>query len=175
MTIDERGGGESSQRAANATRPLLFIAGGLIGVLVIAAVIMLLANRPQPAFPADTPEGTFQRYLAAFDDGDYQTSYAYLSTSAQDAVPYSRYERAARDYSTWNSGRQRLTLDNVRVTGERATIYLVVREGGGPFDGGWEDSVSIGLVRQQGEWRIDQPLLRIYPIDRYEWDYGEGG
>jgi hypothetical protein len=152
-------------------RPLLLIAGAVVGVLLVAAVVFVLATREQPAFPADTPAGTFQRYLAAFDDGDYETAYAYFSAPVQGMVPYRRYERTARDFSTWNGGRQHLTLDDVRLAGERATLGLIVREGGGPFDGGWEDRQSISLVREQEQWRIDQPLLRIYPMSRYDWDY----
>lgn len=150
-------------------RSLLAIGGG-IAVLVVVAVIavVVLGSRDAPAFSADTPEGVVQRHLAAVEGEDYETAWGYLSEAVRSDVSVEEYRRAARDYGYWGIGSRRVLFDRSEVDGDRARVWLTVEEyyDGGPFGGGdtYRSTREIALVREDGEWRIDDPLIGLEPM-----------
>ncbi len=75
----------------------LLIFGVTIGVLVIAAVVLVL-TMPTPEtrlLPEDTPEGIVQRYFLALEAEDYVTAYSYLSPPPSEKIPYEDVERTS--------------------------------------------------------------------------------
>lgn len=150
-------------------RSLLAIGLGiavLVGVAVIAVVV--LGSRDATSFPADTPEGIVQRHLAAVEDEDYETAWSYLSADVQSDLSLDEYRRAARDYGYWGTGSRRVLFDRSEVDGDRARVWLTVEEyyDGGPFGGGdtYRSTREIALVREGGEWRIDDPIIGLEPM-----------
>jgi hypothetical protein len=150
-------------------RSLLAIGGG-IAVLVVVAVIavVLLGSRDAPSFSADTPEGVVQRHLAAVEAEDYESAWGYFSADIQSDLSVDEYRRAARDYGYYGSGSRRVLFDRSEVDGDRARVWLTVEEfyDGGPFGGGetYRSTREIALVREGGEWRIDDPLIGLEPM-----------
>jgi hypothetical protein len=64
--------------------------GITIGILVIIAVALVLSTRGSVSLlPADTPQGTVQRFLVALQDKDFQKAYSYLSLDVKGGkMPY---------------------------------------------------------------------------------------
>jgi len=149
-------------------RSLLLIGAGLLGVVVIAAlIVVLLGSRQAAPFPADSPEGVVQRYLAAFEDGDYPAAYGYFSQGIRDGMDEDTYERSVRDFGYAFDGSRRVLFDRTELDGDRATVHLTVEEyySGGPFGAGdtYRSSRTITLVREDGAWRIDDSLIGLDP------------
>lgn len=150
-------------------RSLLAIGGGIVALVVVAVIaIVLLGSREAAPFPADTPEGIVQRHLAAVDDEDYEAARGYLSAAVRAEVSLEQYRRAAQDYGYETGGSRRVLFDRSEVDGDRARVWLTVEEyyDGGPFGGGntYRSTREISLVREAGEWRIDQPIIGIEPM-----------
>ena len=155
-------------------RSLLFIGLG-IAVLVVVAVIavVVLGSRDATSFAADTPEGVVQRHLAAVEGEDYETAWGYLSAAVQSDLSLDEYRRAVRDYGSYRIGSRRVLFDRSEVDGDRARVWLTVEEyyDGGPFGGAntYRSTREIGLVREGGEWRIDDPLIGLEPMPGIEY------
>lgn len=147
-------------------RSLLAIGVGIIVLVVVAVIaVVVLGSRDAPAFPADTPEGVVQRHLAAVEDEDYETAWGYFSADVRADLSVEEYRRAARDYGYHGAGSRRVLFDRSEVDGDRARVWLTVEEyyDGGPFGGGdtYRSTREIALVREGGEWRIDDPLIGL--------------
>ena len=155
-------------------RSLLVIGGGVV-VLVVAAVITvaLLGSRDAQPFPPDTPEGVVQRHLAAVEDEDHEAAWAYLSAAVQSDLSLDEYRRASRDYGSYWAGSRRVLFDRSEVDGDRARVWLTVEEyyDGGPFSGtnAYRSPREIALVREDGEWRIDDPIIGLEPMPGVEY------
>ena len=150
-------------------RSLLAIGAGIVVLVVVAVIaVVALGSREAATFSADTPEGVVQRHLAAVEDEDYETAWSYLSTSVQADLTLEEYRRAARDYGHHGEQSRRVLFDRSEVDGERARVWLTVEEyyGGGPFGGGetYRSERQIALVREDGAWRIDDPLIGLEPM-----------
>lgn len=162
--------GEPDETAIGAPDRSLLAIGGGVAVLVAAAVIavVLLGSREGPTFSADTPEGVVQRHLAAVEEADYEGAWAYLSAAVRSDMPLDEYRRAARDYGYYGGQSRRVLFDRSEIDGDRARVWLTVEEyyDGGPFGGGdtYRSTREIGLVREEGEWRIDDPLIGLEPM-----------
>ncbi|MGH2356448.1 MAG: hypothetical protein ACRDGJ_00365 [Candidatus Limnocylindria bacterium] len=145
----------------------LVIIGAGIAALVVLAVVVVLAggSRPATTYPADTPEGTFQRYYAAFEEGDFGAAYAFLSVRVTERISFEEYERQAEDSSVGFEGgpARRILFDKVTGGGGRRTLHLTVEE----FYGDGLDAsrnryqVNVRMVLEDGAWRIDEPLVGV--------------
>ena len=150
-------------------RSLLFVGGGITLLVIVAVIaVVLLGSRDAAAFPADTPEGVVQRHLAAVEDEDHETAWGYLSADVQSDLSLDEYRRAARDYGTYWVGSRRVLFDRSEVDGDRARVWLTVEDyyDGGPFGGAntYRSTREIALVREGGEWRIDDLLFGLEPM-----------
>jgi len=155
--------------ARGSDRTLLYVAVGIVLLLAItAAVVLLLGNREPTSLPADSPEGTVQRHLAAFEDGDFEAAHAFFSSEVREGMDVDAYEQLTRDYGMFPTDLSRRVLfDRTETDGDRARVHLTVEEyyGGGPFGGGetYRSPREIRLVREDGEWRIDDPIVGTEP------------
>lgn len=155
--------------AVQPDRSLLYIGVGIV-VLVAAATIavLLVESRQARSFDIATPEGVVQHHLAAYEDGDYDAAWASFSSDVQSMMPLDEYRRAARDFGSYsNLGSRRILFDATEIDGARARVRLTVEEyyEGGPFGGGdmFRSSRDITLVREAGQWLIDDPLIGLEP------------
>ena len=150
-------------------RTLAVVAVGIVALVAItAAVVLLLGSREPAILPADAPEGVVQRHLAAFEDGDFETAHAFFSSEVRAEMDVEAYEQLTRDYGMFPTDTSRRVLfDRTETDGERATVHLTVEEyyGGGPFGGGdtYRSPREIRLVREEGQWRIDEPIVGFEP------------
>ena len=156
--------------SATTDRSLLYIGLAIAGVVLAAAVAVLaLGSRETTTLEAGTPEGVVQRHLTAYEDGDFDAAWSGFSSRVRELMPLEEYRRAARDFGSYSdSGSRRVLFDATETEGDRARVRLTVEEyygGGGPFGGGdtFRSSREISLVRESGEWRIDDALIGLEP------------
>lgn len=144
----------------------LLIFGAAIGLLVIAAIVLVFAMaKPggEPLLPEDTPEGTVQRYLLALQDEDYMTAYNYLSFPPDELISYEEWRERATRYAE-NYG-VKVTLEESTVTGNEASVDLVfdVLSSSEPFhnfpfgDPGTTHHRTFYLKQEGTSWKITSP------------------
>jgi hypothetical protein len=162
-------GPEQQPVSAAPERSLLIIAAATVALVVVAVLaVIILGTRSGADFAADTPEGVVQRYLAAFEDEDHEAAYEYFSSEVQAELSLDEYRRMVREYGMYGPGSsRRVIFDRVSGDGDRRQVHLTVEEfyGGGPFGGGdvYRSSRQLALVREAGEWRIDESLIGFEP------------
>jgi hypothetical protein len=139
-------------------RSVLLIAGVIVLLAVGAAAVAVLADRGEVReYPADTPEGTVQRYIQALYRGDTDTAYDYLSESVKRDFTRTQF----REY-TWyisNSPQQRrIRVTHVDIDADRATVMLTIEHfsGSGIDFSRYSYQTRVRLVREDDDWKIDQ-------------------
>jgi hypothetical protein len=136
--------------------------GIVVSVLVGVALLVGFTAGPPREYPADTPEGAVQRFLRAVGDADGEAAYAYLAPSVRGRCTYDDFRNQMFSQQVKDST---VTLDRVRVTGDRAEV--IVRIGGfrgprGPFPpiapGSGDDTwpYTFMLVQAEGQWQFSQ-------------------
>ncbi|MGH2456618.1 MAG: hypothetical protein ACRDHD_10235 [Candidatus Limnocylindria bacterium] len=150
------------------TRTLLAIAGGIAALLLLAVVVVVLAgNRQAQEFPPGTPEAAMQAYLRAWDDDDLPAAYAYFSADVRDRASLEEYQAVARSYGepSFDGPRRAVYIDGVDGSGDRVTLLLTVEERYGDAFGGGSNRYErpVRMVREDGEWKIDEPLIYVEP------------
>lgn len=128
-------------------RPLI-IGGVVILTVLLLAVIAIVAGGRTVELDPDSPEGVVQRYTQAVIDGDLATAEA-LMVDGRDCE---RFEDPYIDNDL------RVTLGDVRVTGDSAVVEVTVGYGGGdpfsPYD--YSDRSRFLLRESDGAWLIDE-------------------
>jgi hypothetical protein len=150
-------------------RSLLAIAGGIAGTVVAAVlIVVVLGDRPPAPFPAGSPEAALQGYVGAWEDENLEAAYAYFSTGVKSTLTFEEYRQVAQDQGNFSGApqRRRVTIDRVELDGESAEVYLSIEyssDGGPFFGGGYRDTRTIHLLKEAGDWKIDDPLLGLEP------------
>lgn len=154
--------------SSSANRSLLIIAGGVVLLVVLTVAAVLLAgNRAATDYPADSAEGTLQRYLAAYEDGDAAAAHAFFSSDVRERMDLDAYERAIDEsrgmYAPDIS--RRVLFDRRTGEGDTARLQLTIEEfyGDGLDGSTMRSSREVRLVREDGAWRIDEPLVWLDP------------
>ena len=146
-------------------RSLLYILAGILALVVLAVVAVLLAEGRGPAsFPPGSPQDVVQRYLAAWDDGDYAEAYGYFSTNVQSRHSLELFEQQARQLhgrSPDGDVDRAIYIDAADEDGDQATVHLTVEEYYGGGGDSYRSPREVLMVREADGWRIDQPLLGI--------------
>ncbi|MBN1189108.1 MAG: hypothetical protein JXA46_05085 [Dehalococcoidales bacterium] len=133
-------------------------------VLVIVTVVLALSIGQQnaPTLPADTPEGTVQRFLLAVQANDYAAAYDYIiprrdgETKTAEAS-YQQFSLSARyaSGSTWKAN-----LGQVSRQDQSASVEIILEffTSGGPFGNPIRtDSVVFNLRKVDNAWLIASP------------------
>lgn len=192
MTTQEPSPGPSSEaplahpraHRADDSRQLLYIGAGILALVVVSVAIVLLVGRGSATeFAADSPEGAFQRYLAAFDEADYETAYAHFSQRVQEQMSLDEYRSNAAmfggGFGPGIPGQSRRVLFEGREEDgdDRVRLELVVEyffDSSGPFGGGggsYQEARVVAMVRENGEWRLDEPLMGLDPAPIFPPDF----
>lgn len=144
-------------------RSLAIVALLIIGFVVVATAIVLIAGAtPVHEYPADSPEGTIQRYMRALDERDPAAAYALLSSAVQGRFSEAQFADQQYSYGPYGDGSGRLVrIDRTDVTGDRATVALTIEQywGGGFGSNRTVMHRTIRLVREAGDWRLDEALV----------------
>ena len=169
----EPAGGHSPRPSARG-RAVLRI-GAALAVLIAVSVLIVILTAGRAAsvqtYPADTPEGTIQRYVQALEDQDYDTAYSYFSSEVQSDLT----EREFTDHTSvfapfpgFAPSERRVSVDRVEERDDRTTIHLSIEE---YFDAGFGFFAPgelayqrpIRLTQEDGAWKIHQPLYGLEP------------
>lgn len=144
-------------------RSLAIVALLIAGFVIVATTIVLLAGAtPLREYPADSPEGTIQRYIQALDDRDLDGAYALLSSTAQAGFSKVQFSDQQYAYGPYGDGSGRLVrIDRTEVTDDRATVALTIEQfwGGGLGSNRTVMHRTVRLVREAAGWRLDEVLV----------------
>ncbi len=159
-------------QAGHDTRPLLFIGAGILLLVIISVAVVLLVGRGAATeYPAGSPEGAFQRYLTAYDDGDYETAYGYFSEDVHARMSLEDYRQGAQMFGGgmgYGGTSQRVLFQGSEGGGDRVRLNLVIEYfyGDGMSGGSSRQPLQVNMVREDGQWRIDDPLTGLEPFHR---------
>jgi hypothetical protein len=145
------------------------IALGITLVIVVATAIVLLAGgQAGTSYPANSPEGAFQRYLDAWFDKDYAAAYEYFTPRIKATMSYDEFERDAELYGSYV--RQTVSLDRSSGTDPTRTLHLTVTDyyGDPAYGGGYSQEQSVRMRLEGTSWLIDEALIGLQPY----YDYG---
>lgn len=140
--------------ASSARRdPALLVVVGLIGLLVVVALIVVFTRGDPAQLAADTPGGVVQRYSAAVLDGDETTAGGYLSAAALTDCD----RNTSVDSSADDDLRITLVDTTERDTSADVRVLIVTSYGSGPFGSSeYESEDAFDLVKVDGDWLIDE-------------------
>lgn len=154
------------------SRQLTIIVVAVLALLAVTVAVVLLAGRNGTTeYPADTPEGAFQRYLAAYEEGDYETAYGYFSERVREDVTLADFRSFSGAFGPMATSHRVMLDESSADSGDsdRTRLRLIVEyyfEGGGGLYGGsgsFQQPLEVNMVREDGEWRIDDPLAGVDP------------
>lgn len=149
------------------TRGITYIAAGILGLVIVAAVIVLLAGARTPTvFPAGSPQAALQAYLAAWEQRDVEAAYGFFSTEVKANTSQEEYRRAVDGFGDVSPGDEAVFIDAAEGTGDRTTLHLTIEHyyGGGPGSEVFRDTRTARMVREADGWKIDEPLIGVDPI-----------
>ena len=150
------------------------IAAVIVGLMAVAVVIVLVADRRAPqAFPPGSPEAAIQAYLQAFEDREVETAYEHFSAAAQKRMTLQEFEEAANG---WHASQgveltHLVLIAGSTIDGSRATVELIVES---TYEGGLENNTyreerEALLTLEDGAWRFVDPLVWLDPFEYYSF------
>lgn len=146
--------------------PAVVLVGIALVVLVVLALVVAVVLPPRPAtYPAGSPEARFQAFYSAWEARDLDTAYALLSAEVRASITPAEYRRMDDEMVWVRSQDRRVLLLASEITADRAVLDLRVEtfSSGGLGGQRYSYDQSIRLVREDGEWFIDQGLLGVEP------------
>ncbi len=155
-----------------------FLVGIVVGiVLLVAVAFAVVLTQPKPTYlPDDTAAGVAHNYLLALQQQDYARAYSYLSPTRKGYPPSLDAFTSNISSYHWNfypDESSTLTVEDTRVTGDRAVVSVRARTFSNPglFSSG-ESSRRFDLRLQQetGAWK----LIGGDSYWAYCWDYEAG-
>jgi hypothetical protein len=146
----------------------------LVGVGIVALVVIALAvavARPNRTvdYPTGTPEAAFQDFYQAWEAGDIDAAYEFLSPAVKADLTLVEYRRADSEQSWPRDGDRRVVVVGADVRGDTAVLQLRIDEF---YDGGlggerYSREQTVRLVRDGSAWLIDEPLLGVNIVYPY--------
>jgi hypothetical protein len=131
-----------------------------VGLLILAVVILTLAQPPAEYKSEETPVGIAYNYLLALQNEDYGRAYGYLSPTLK-CYPLSvsefKRELQTQSYSMRNIATKAWAVEEQMSTGFRVTVVVAeVSSGGGGFlDSGQAfDEYEVVLSRSDDTWTV---------------------
>jgi hypothetical protein len=151
---------EQQTAATGSDRFLIGIVAGAILLIVVSVVVVLVIGRPRPAAPADPegPAGVVQAYVEALRAGDVDRARTYLSRQARAASQ----ARERSSYAPAVDDNVRIVVETVSADADTAEVKVTISRfyaRSDPFSASTSHrDVTVRLVREDGAWRINQPL-----------------
>jgi hypothetical protein len=152
--------------AGSSSRSLIYVALGVVALAVVTIVAVLLAGHREAAeFPAGSPQAALQAYLVAYEEGDFDAAHTYFSADVRERMDREAYQEAVDSWGVGNEPDRTVLFDSTTGTGDRVEVHLIVEEfyGDGLSGDTYRSPRDIRLVREDGEWRIDQALIWLDP------------
>lgn len=138
---------------------------GIVALVAIAVIVAVTLPKAPATYPAGSPEAAFQAYYQAWETGDTDAAYTSLSSDVRHDLTSDEYRRRDSEQSWQRDEDRRVILLHSEIIGDRAVLDLRVdqfREGGLGGDR-YSSDRSVRLVREDGVWLIDEPLVGIEP------------
>lgn len=149
---------DPERRLRGPERSLVLIAGITAALVVVTIVLAFtLGDREPTTFDPGTPERAVQDYIQALHKGDFEAAYALLAADYQRTVSLSDFLERERFQFRSEFAADRVTIDDVNISGETARLRLQLRYISDDGDG-YESKTSVLLVREDGAWRLRNPL-----------------
>jgi len=135
-----------------------------IGLLVVAALALFFARDQAEPMPDDTPEGVVYNYILALQEEDYETAYSYLEDKPKKPTLTSFENHFSQSYMDLSG--YAVDIVEARIHGTTARVDIVItRVAIGPFSDEWNETDTVILVQQDGEWKIESMPYMF-------WDWG---
>jgi hypothetical protein len=136
---------------ASATKPdrTLIVILGVIGALVIVALIVVFTRGGAAPLDESTPEGVVQRYSAAMLEGDEDAAIGYLTPEIGESCERIGPNLAEGLRVTHVSTTERDDTADVRV------LIVTSYEGGLFGSSEYEEEAAFDLVKDDGRWFIE--------------------
>lgn len=162
-----RGSEHAVPATSSSYRGLIVIGAGILALLVVVVTLVLaMDTAAHPEFEPGTPEAALGDYLADFEAGDFTAAYMRFSGSVREQWEPGAYRVAARSsrLSTDRSTR-RVLVEGSDVDGDVALVRMTFETflSNGLDSETVRDSRAIRMVREDGVWRIDEPLIWLDP------------
>ena len=140
----------------------------VVALAVAGLVVALVSTRGGvDLLPADSPEGTVQRYLLALEDRDYEEAYGYLGAASQSRCPLKEFPRLA-SYREVRDSHMTLedteTFDDSAVVTARVTVFDPEIPFG-PSEYSYDQTFELKL--EGGQWRLAGPDYWCPPLYKY--------
>ena len=146
-----------------------FLLGILIGIgaLVILALALFFTRKDNALTygPEDTPEGVVHNYVVAVFQRDYEKAYGYLADKKDKPTLEKFRESFLQNYVNPNNAG--VDIGDVELSGDEAYVTVYIQYGStDPFSSGYRNEERAVLVKQNGEWKIEQ-----MPSNFWAWDW----
>lgn len=140
------------------TRWLTGFGIGLAALIIVTLVLVFtVGQRNEPSFPANTPEGTVQRYLLAIQANDLEKAKTYIM---KDSNYYFKFSQILNR----GSGFQ-VILIKTEVTGNNANVYVSYKPAVPPQPFGpraFGLASEFTLEKYGDNWTITGDLIPMY-------------
>lgn len=156
--VNESAVEEPASRPPRPDRALVIVLAVIVAIVLVALAAILLRGGSEELDPA-SPEGVVQQYSTAVIGGDEPTAMALLSD---------RLTTDCEKLPIYTSDGIRVTLLSTTERDESASVSVLIRisYGSDPFGSGESESrQEFELVKEQGEWKIDQSPYELALCD----------
>ena len=124
--------------------------------------VVLAGTQEDTVYDSGSPEAAVQDYAAALETGDMDAAWRLMSPRAQSLMERYEFRRAAH----WEEDLPtRMWVDRRDDYDDRVVLALSIERTWDGLLGPDRDiqSLRLTLVRVDGEWYIDTPLVGLYP------------
>jgi len=141
----------------------LIVVGAIVALIAIALVLVAAVPNGPTTYDTGSPEAAFQKFFQASETGDLDGAHALFSASIKKQLTLPEYRRVDAEHALQRDQDRRVVLTGTDVDGDQASLHLRIDQ----FDGGGLGSSrnsyerTIRLVRENGAWLIDEPIVGI--------------
>ena len=134
--------------------------------MVVAIALLFTRKDSALTYMADdSPEGVVHNYVVAVFERDYDKAYTYLADK-QDKPTIEQF-RASFLQNMVNPDNSGVEVGVVERNGEQAFVTMYIQYGANdPFSSGYRNEERAILIRQGGQWKIEQ-----MPYNFWSWDW----
>jgi hypothetical protein len=149
----------------------LMVILGVIGVLVVIALVLFFARQGSQAYgPEDVPEGVIRNFVIALQKGDLQKAYAYLA-EGENKPTYLRFQQSLTTRQVDPaSASMRIGKTDILADGSASVALTLLHNSNDPFGSTFTDQQTATVVKQNGNWKLS---YMPYPFWAYDWYQGQ--
>ena len=142
----------------------LVVVAAIAALIAIAMVLVLAVPKQSTTYDPGSPQAAFQTFYLAFEAGDLESAHALFSRDIKARLTLPEYRQLEGEHGWQRDQDQRVVLLGTDVTGDRASLRLRIDsfyEGGGLGASRSSQERTVRLVREDGAWLIDEPIMGV--------------